>query len=45
MAKQFVQHGRTEVYFRVIKNGKITAGDKVTLIHQHPQKTRGQHFA
>lgn len=38
MAVQFLQHGRTGVYFRVIESGSIKAGDEVTVIKQLPQR-------
>lgn len=38
MAKQFLQHGRTGIYLRVIESGSIKAGDVVTVIKQQPQQ-------
>lgn len=38
MAVQFLQHGRTGIYFRVIKSGLIKTGDEVTVIKQLPQR-------
>ena len=38
MPKQFIQHGHTGIYFKVLKMGSITAGDNVTRIYQHPNQ-------
>ena len=38
MPKQFIQHGHTGIYFKVLTLGSITAGDNVRRIYQHPHK-------
>tara|TARA_R110001583_G_scaffold177418_2_gene332560 strand:+ start:64315 stop:64962 length:648 start_codon:yes stop_codon:yes gene_type:complete len=35
MPKQFIDHGHTGIYFKVLKMGSIIAGDNVTRLHQH----------
>jgi len=38
MPKQFIQHGHTGIYFKVLKKGIITAGDEVMRSYQHPHQ-------
>jgi len=38
MPKQFIDHGYTGIYFKVLKMGSITAGDNVTRLYQHPHQ-------
>lgn len=38
MPKQFIQHGHTGIYFKVLKIGTITMGDNVSHIYQHPNQ-------
>jgi len=38
MPKQFIKHGRTGVYFKVLQAGTIKAGDEVKHIYRHPKK-------
>jgi MOSC domain-containing protein YiiM len=38
MPKQFIAHGHTGIYFKVLKMASITTGDKVTHIYQHPNQ-------
>lgn len=38
MPKQFIEHGHTGIYFKVLKTGSITTGDNVTHIYHHPHQ-------
>lgn len=38
MPKQFIEHGATGIYFRVISTGYIQHGDEVELIYRHPEQ-------
>lgn len=37
MIKQFIAHGRSGVYFRVLKTGLVAPGDELKLIHRDPE--------
>lgn len=38
MPIQFIQHGHTGIYFKVLKMGSITTGDNVIRVYQHPHQ-------
>lgn len=38
LPRQFVQHGATGIYFKVLTTGSIQQGDEVQLHYQHPAK-------
>lgn len=38
MPKQFIQHGHTGIYFKVIKTGHIQSGDNIVCSYQSPQQ-------
>jgi MOSC domain-containing protein YiiM len=38
MPKQFIEHGATGIYFRVIQQGTINVNDKVRTVYSHPEK-------
>ena len=38
MPKLFIEQANTGIYFRIIQSGTISTGQKVDLIHQHPEQ-------
>ncbi len=38
MPKQFIQHGHTGIYFKVLQTGDIKVGDKVERIYKQPKQ-------
>lgn len=36
--KQFIKHGATGIYFKVLQTGSIQVGDRATLHYQHPEQ-------
>lgn len=44
MPKLFIEHAATGIYFRILKAGTISVGQKVELIYQHPAQLTVQHL-
>jgi MOSC domain-containing protein YiiM len=38
MPKRFINHACTGIYFKVLQQGALQSGNKVTVIYQHPAK-------
>jgi MOSC domain-containing protein YiiM len=38
MPKQFIEHGATGIYFRVIQQGTLNVNDAVRVVYSHPEK-------